>query len=264
MVNGKLIMVVLAVLYALAMPLAVLFWWKKKTGCGLWPYIVGAFCFLAFAMGLEQISHMLCLVNDNPVSRAINSNAVLYGIYGAFAAGIFEETGRLFGYRVLLRKKKNPEISIAYGIGHGGIEVLLIFGLTYLIYLLALCGVSFGSSETDVSLIATVGQIKPVTALIAAAERIFAMMVHIGLSVVVFYGVRTRRARWFFIAVLLHAATDFPAALFQKGIINSLLLVEAWALLMGVLTLCLGIKLYKIMKKTEIQKEESVSDDDNR
>ena len=40
--------------------------------------------------------------------------------------------GRLFCFKVLLKKHKKSDCAVAYGIGHGGIEVVIIVGMSYL------------------------------------------------------------------------------------------------------------------------------------
>ena len=241
MISASNIGILVAALFSVLFPIGLLIWWKKKTGEKLWCFVAGAICFTVFAMGLEQVLHTVCLVSDNAVSRTIQSSPVLYMLYAAFAAGIFEETGRLFGFRVLLRRHKNRECSVAYGIGHGGIEVIYILGINYVVLLLALLGVNFGDEATNAQLIATANAITLPAACVAMFERISAMMIHIGLSMLVFTAARNKKYMWLYpFAILLHAITDAPAALYQFQAIKSLFAVEAGAFAMGIICLILG------------------------
>ena len=238
--------ILIACVFSLALPIGLMVWWKKKTGEKIWSFIVGAICFCLFAMVLERILHQLCLVNENAVSKTITASPVLYTLYAAFAAGIFEETGRLFGFNVLLRKHSNNECSVAYGIGHGGIEVLMLLGINYFILLLALLGVNFGSEAANSQMLETVKAVTVSGAFIGMLERISAMMIHIGLSMLVFAAAREKSLFWLYpTAVLLHALADAPAALYQYGIIKSLFAVEASAFVLGILCLIFGINVLR-------------------
>lgn len=175
------------------------------------------------------------------VSRAILASPVLYTLYAALAAGIFEETGRLFCFKVLLKKREKSDCAVAYGIGHGGIEVVLILGMTYLFMLLAVLGVDFGSEATNEQMIVAAGSISLSAACITMFERISAMMLHIGLSMLVFIAAREKKYIYLYpLAILIHAMIDAPAALYQYQVLHSLVVVESVAFIMGIVSLVLG------------------------
>ena len=71
-------------------------------------------------------------LSDHAVSRFLNANPVLLALVAGLFPGLFEETGRLVAFNTVLKKRKNRETSISYGIGHGGFEVILILGITYI------------------------------------------------------------------------------------------------------------------------------------
>ncbi len=238
------VMFLLAFIYSIALPVALLIWWRRRTGEKLRSFLVGAVCFILFAMVLEQIPHTIFLMGDNAVSGALNASPLAYTLYAALAAGLFEETGRLFGFKVLLKKRREKACAVAYGIGHGGIEMILILGVTYATYLLALCGVSFGSDAVTESVVQAANAIPAGTVGIAMFERLAAMMAHIGLSMLVFLAARRKGKLWLYpLAILLHAALDAPAALYQIGVITSLWVVELTAFIMGLAWLLIGGKL---------------------
>lgn len=216
-------------------------WWKKKTGVALWPFIAGAICFYVFAMILEQLLHSVALT-----SPTVTGNALVYILYGAFAAGVFEETGRLFGFKVLLRKYTidDKPCAIAYGIGHGGIEVVLVLGVTYVFYILAELGVTIQDDQTTQMLRAAAESIPFSTTLLAMAERISAMMTHVGLSAIMFVACKEKGRLWLYpVSILIHAAVDMPAVMFQTGILTSLAAVEVLTFIFGATILYLGVRL---------------------
>lgn len=233
-----------ALAFAIIFPVGLLIWWKKKTGESLWCFIAGAICFILFAYILESLLHQFCVFGENAAAKAISGSPFLYMLYGAFAAGIFEETGRFFGFKLLLKRHQEKECSVAYGIGHGGVEVILVLGMTYAVYLLGLLGVQFGDAETTAQVVAAANSIPIEAALIAMFERISAMMLHIGLSMIVFTAARDSSKLWLYpTAILLHALADAPACLFQKGVIKSLFVIEALAFIFGIAVLIIGKKI---------------------
>lgn len=126
----------------LAIPVAAIIIYKKKYKESWLPSaFIGAGTFILFAMILESLLHQVML----PI---VQDNVWLYGIYGALAAGVFEETGRLVAYKTLMRKHYGAKNAVFMGIGHGGIEVVIILGVTFLSYLImALAANSYGGIE---------------------------------------------------------------------------------------------------------------------
>jgi uncharacterized membrane protein YhfC len=244
MINNNFVTITIALVYSLALPIGLLIWWKRRTQVRLWPFIAGAICFILFAMVFEQTLHTVCLILDNPVSRFINGSNVAYMLYGALAAGIFEETGRMFGFKVFLKNDTKKETSVAYGIGHGGIEVIIILGLTYFMFFLAKCGVIIGTEEATKTLLSTADAIQAGRVFTAMFERISAMMLHIGLSMIVFTAARDKNKLWHYpLAVLLHAAVDAPAALVQRGLPIPVWIIEVEAFVMGIICIIIGKKM---------------------
>ena len=150
----------------------------------------------------------------------------------------------------MLKKYNNPETSIAYGIGHGGIEIIITLGITYALYVLVSLGVNVFDGVTTKTVLDTIASIENTTIIIAMIERILTLTLHIGLSIFVFKAVKDKKYIWYFLAIILHAITDMPAALYQTGQL-SLLFVELWCATLAIISICIGIKLYKGMQKEE-------------
>ncbi|MBQ9459233.1 MAG: YhfC family intramembrane metalloprotease [Oscillospiraceae bacterium] len=215
------------------LPVGLLIWWRRTRKAKLLPCLVGALVVGVFARVLEALLHMACLIDDNPVSRAINGNVWLYTLYGSLAAGVFEETGRYVAFRFLLTKKRYPErdTAVSCGIGHGGIESVLMVGALFALYAVLAALQRSGDTSAmlpltggDAALLAPVLEqlrgITPGACVLSMIERAFAIVLHISLSVFVFLAVRDRTQRsWFPFAVALHAVADAPAALYQKGVV---------------------------------------------
>ena len=78
-------------------------------------------------------------------------------------------------------------------------------------------------------------------------ERLLAMLLHIGLTVIVFYGVLSAGKGYLPLAILLHMLMDTFAALYQRNVVP-LWSVEVWAAFWTVIVLCIAVKLYRKMK----------------
>lgn len=242
---------IIAVIFAFGFPITASVFWNKKYPGNVWPIFAGVICFTLFAMILEQILHYIFLIMDGPISNAITSSAVLYMLYGAFAAGIFEETGRLFGFKVLLKKCNNKEASVAYGIGHGCVEVIFVMGMTYVTYLLAAFGMDFWSAEANDMIRNVINQINLGVVGVEIYERLCAISIHIGLSMIMFVASRNKSKMWLYpVSICIHALVDAPSALYQFGTITSLAALEGWCTFLAVI--CIGLGYYLLFKKENI------------
>ena len=127
-VSSMILMAVDAVL-GFAVPICLSVYLVRKHHAKLSTILIGAGTFIIFALVLESIMHQLVL--NGPNGAAIMNNTLLYAIYGGLAAGVFEETGRFLSMKFLMKKEPSePLPGVAYGIGHGGAEMLIIFGIT--------------------------------------------------------------------------------------------------------------------------------------
>lgn len=247
---------------AITIPVVLIVAWKMYTKRSLVPFWVGIMVFIAFSRMLEMIPHSLFLLSSNPVSKAINGNVVLYVIYAATVAALFEETGRYLAFRFVLTKHPNKETAVTYGIGHGGIECILVLGVTYIQYYAYGQLINSGSMDKMLSaykdssqsvdalnqLITNIKGVTKMTCYMADLERISAMMVQIALSILVFQAVYVAGKKYmYWVAVALHFLTDVPAALYQKGVLK-LLPTEIILFVYAALVLALGVKIYQGLK----------------
>lgn len=115
----------------------------------------------------------------------------------ALTAGLFEECGRYIMIRLFF-KKSTCRDSIAFGIGHGGIESILLVGIPLLSMLVTQGGAPAGFQTMDFFLV--------------AIERFFAMLVHIGLSVMVWKSVISKKYM-LWTAVLVHSVFNFTGGI---------------------------------------------------
>lgn len=228
---GSLILMAVNALLGIAVPVCLSLYLVRKHHAKLSTILIGAGTFILFVLILERIMHQLVL--KGPLGAAILDNTLLYALYGGLAAGIFEETGRFVSMKFLMKKEPSaPLPGVAYGIGHGGVEMLIIFGITMVNNLVLSFLINAGQTEMILSQVpedagaqvqAQFEQLQTIGAgawLIGLWERFSALILHIGLSLLVWVAVR-KGGKWLWLfpaAILLHAAVDAGAVLLQKSV----------------------------------------------
>ena len=254
---------IITVILMIAIPVIFFVYWRKKhkQQTKLYYLIAGTVGFIVSARVLELGVHLVCIVADNPVSRFINGNTAAYVLYGIIMAGVFEECGRYIVLKFIMKKNRTPENAVLYGIGHGGIEVLAIVLPLMITYLAVAVLFSSGNIENALGTLNITAQTAAAAlpSVQAAAafdyammamnvmERLFAMFIHIGLTVIVYFGIVNANKVCLPAAIILHMLMDTFPALYQKGVV-SLLAVELWAAFWTVVIVIIAVKLYREMK----------------
>jgi uncharacterized membrane protein YhfC len=148
-------------------------------------------------------------------------------ITACFTAGLFEEPARFIAFSIMRKKRTYPD-GLSYGIGHGGIEAIILIGITYINNIVISLMMNSGS-------IGALGGMIPQASLNALAntpsymfliggiERIFAITLHIALSLFVLRGFQVNK-RWLYLvgSILLHGFANLAA-------IAAVQLAGAWA-----------------------------------
>ncbi len=83
--------------------------------------------------------------------------------------------------------------------------------------------------------------------LMGGFERMTALLLQVALSLFVLKAVREKKWMYFIYAVLIHAVVDMFALLYQKGIVNSIYLLEGIVLVLSVITAFFA---FRMMKKS--------------
>lgn len=225
------------------------------------PVFIGAGAFILFAMVLESLLHLYVL-KVNSTTIKLLENPWLYALYGCLAAALFEETGRLLAFKILLKKYRSPSDGIAYGLGHGGIEFILIGGLgaiNILIMAIMINRNTFDNLfigkpiEPDkvIEIKNSILDLGFTNVLLGLFERCMAVLLQLGMSMIVFYGIVTKKIQYYFFAMLLHITADFPAALSQKGVVSPKWIVELILIPFAIGALYIAIKLFKKLKQRD-------------
>ena len=255
---------IITVLLMIAVPVGCFLYWrgKHKQQTKISYLIAGAIGFILSARVLELGVHYVCILADNPVSRFINGNTWAFVLYGIMMAGVFEECGRHIILKYILKKNRTRENAVLYGIGHGGIEILAVLLPTMILYLVIAILFSQGNVEeamnqlkiTEETAAAALPSVQAAAAFdygmmaMNVVERLFAMSLHIGLTVIVYYGVISEKKGFLPLAILLHMLMDTFPALYQRGVVP-LWSVEVWAAFWAAVTGFIAARLYRKMKE---------------
>lgn len=242
--TGNLVMIIVNVLLGIAVPLFLCWWAVKKHKANIATILIGAAVFVVFALVLEALVHQVVL--KGPRGATIQGNILYYALYGGLMAGLFEETGRFLAMKFLLKKEPTTaKAGVSYGLGHGGVEMMLIFGLSMISTFAMAVMINAGQTETLLSqvpaeakdqLVAQLDQIKDARAgsfLLGLWERFSALILQVSLSILVWAAAR-KGGKWLWLfpaAILLHALVDGVAVILAKhtGAVTVELIILAMA-----------------------------------
>ena len=245
---SSIIMMAINALIGIVAPFLLAWWAIKEFKSGLKSVLTGAGVFVLFALILESIVHQIVL--KGPHGPAIIGNTYYYALYGGLMAGLFEETGRFLSMKLIL-KKESPAAgtAISYGVGHGGIELLLLFGATMISNItisalinagnldMVLAGVPEANRAQVQTQLEGLQTLTVTTLLYGLWERVSAIILQVGLSIIVWTAVR-KGGKWLWLfpaAILLHALVDALAVIISKnaGMLQTEIVVCALAIAVG-------------------------------
>lgn len=252
-------------------PVVILLAWRMRTKKKLAPAFMGVAVFLLFVKLLESIPYAFCVQYDNPVSRIVMANEVTYALYQGITAAVFEEMGRYIAFRYFLTKYEGRQTAITYGIGHGGMECMLLLGVGNLQnYMMAVMIQKNATAAKEVpdSVINTLSSFTAVSCVLDGISGILFLIIQIGLSIIVFQAYRNEklRKRLMLYAMGIHFAAYLPNGLYEQGMIPqvvSLLLL----LFITLFTLFMASGIYRKMgekeKEAQLNKNKAVGEQKN-
>ena len=199
------------------------------------------------------------------------NNGFLFAFALAFTAGLFELAGR-FVVAKLMQKNLNYHRSLAAGLGHGGIEAMILVGITYLNNILYIFMINSGTFDAvvseavatgvDVSALLTVKDqlisASPALFLLAGFERILAMVGHVAMSMIVCYGVYTGKPlKSALICLGIHTLMDLTGGismLIGKGLSQT----AAYGIIYAILTVMavLSVLIIRKIRRDWLETEE--------
>lgn len=208
-------------------PLGAIIYLYKKERITMKAVGVGALTFFLFQI-MTRIP-LLSFLSTQSWFQGLAVNLFFSAVLvGGLSAGLFEEVGRYLAFRYPLKRDLSWQNGVAFGLGHGGIEAIVLVGITYIMNIVISIMINTGQFENligpglDAATAATIKSqlvnTPPVYFLIGGLERFFTLFIQVGLSLVVLYGVRTRQIKYLVYAILLHTLVNAPPViLLERG-----------------------------------------------
>ena len=245
---------VFTVCASIILPVAAALFFKIKTQGRISCVFIGACVFVLAVLVQVLVGKTLGAVIP-AFGETLRKNYWLLALYGGMSAGLFEEAGRFLAMRFLMKKTLSKENAVMYGIGHGGIEAVLVVGVTYIVNLVIAGMINLGKMDAFLSGLnePLKNQISALSSTLltmpaglfytAGIERIAALAFHICMSYLVYRAIRDRKAVFFLAAVALHFLTDAVTVILAKNV--PIYAVEA---VLSAVTVCIAILVYRKYK----------------
>lgn len=223
------------------LPLAAWIYFRRRFSLSWKLILAGGLTFIA-----SQALHVPLVIGMGAFlqTTSLLISAVILGLL----AGIFEETARYILFKFILKRSRTWKEGVLVGLGHGGTEAVIIGILAALTFvnmtvyrnldLSTVPSIPADQLALAKEQVAAYWSAAPQVALLGFVERIFAMCLHLSLSVMVLYAIAHNRPLWFWLALLWHAFVDAVAvylaqsldALAVEGIIGVMALISLWIL----------------------------------
>lgn len=205
----------------------------KKSKRVMKPFLVGMLAFIISQL-LLRIPILSYVLPNFSWYLFLQQNLYLYGAFLGLTAGLFEEIARLAFMKSFLKNRTRLEDGLAFGLGHGGIEAMVLVGVNgiasmflYPMGYLNLSGTGY------------------IALLMGGVERLFAITFHVGASLIIMYGIRMNKAgRYTALAVLLHTIVDSMVVILPGAIGLGTIGLEAFFLLASGLVLAFALRLF--------------------
>lgn len=239
--NVAIAFMVLTLLLCVAIPSVGIFALSKR-----YPHVWRAFGVGAVAFFVSQMMLRIPLMTMSTALAPDTLGAFLNSVpVASFSAGLFEETARLLFMMWLLKGFYRRADGIAFGLGHGGIEAVLLVGMTMVNNLVFALMINLGKWDLvanlmppqDADRIRDIFVSTPATDYFAGGiERIWAIGLHVTCSLIIMMGiVHGRRILAWCVAVLVHGFTNFAAI---GALTNG---VNIWSVELGGLIVIAGL-----------------------
>ena len=243
-------MFIIAIIIEIGLPIALAFFLKRKLKSSWVVVAVGSLAFV-----ISQLIHIPILIGLQPawlseqyLSMPPIIQTLIYAITLGFLAGVCEESMRWLSFQLLREKGENVQTAVLLGVGHGGVESVVLVGFSVLSNFVVMVGLHNGwipemqgiTNDMVVSFFNTPWHLP----LAGAVERISALGLHIGLSLLVWQSIKNRSWIWFFGAIVVHALFDAIAVMTASFGLNTWL-IELIIILMASVVVYWAVKFVK-------------------
>lgn len=234
--NSVILGLVVNAALCIGFPILLIIYAQKKYSKIAGPVVFGAMCFMISQVVL-RIPLITSLLPSMMWYQTMSVKyPILYFVFLGLTAGIFEEVGRYVFIKIFMKKNHRYGDALAFGIGHGSVEAVLLVGInavTMIVFANMINAGTFTAELTSLpaesidmitsNLLATT----PLLAYLGGVERVFTIIFHIGLTMLVFHGILADKGiRNLFIAIFIHALVDALAGILPTYFHVSVIFVE--------------------------------------
>jgi len=148
----------------------------------------------------------------------------------SLSAGLFEETARLIAFKYPLKAFRRWRDAVGFGLGHGGLESAVLvgglaaIGLVNVVVLTRMDPSTLSLPPAQLEQIlaakAQVASLRWWEPLLGAYERVGAMVLHVGMSVLVLQRFLRGQRRWYWAAVGFHSLANLATVLVARSVGN--------------------------------------------
>lgn len=204
---------------AIPLTLAIILSHRWKLGWRI--ILVGAATFILSQVGHIPFNALMTLLLSKTalVNFSVQGALIFNAIFLGLSAGFFEELFRYGMFRWWLKDAHTWRKGILAGVGHGGVEAIILGGLALfsLIQLIAARKMDFSTVYSGEILRIATEQVSAYwsatwyDSLLGAVERLFTIVVQISLAVIVVQCFIRKQKRWLWLAIGYHALIDAVA-----------------------------------------------------
>ena len=202
---------------------------RKKQGV-VAAWFLGAAGFFVTQVIIRIPLLSLCSLSEGFVAFAEN-NYVIYSILLAFTAALFELVGRYVVAKILSKNLTFTK-GFAAGLGHGGIEAMVIVGMTYITNFMYAAMINSGTIDTIIAEVEAAGvdatsihqlvdslvNTPSIIFCLAGYERLLTMICHLAMTLIVFHYVAQKQdLKGIGICLIFHTILDSVC-----GIVNGM------------------------------------------
>lgn len=202
---------VLSGVIAFAFPIGLAIWAKRRyrAAFSFIPLLGGVLGFF-ISQEIIRLPIVQLLLPNFPWFQALMKVSWAYPLFMSFTAGLVEEPARYIVFSILKQRRSFTD-GLSYGIGHGGIEAILLVGMTYISNPVLSLAINSGNLDAlGSSLPSTV--ISALT--VAGIECVFAFALQIALSLLVLKGFQVnKKGLYLLLAFLIHGLVIFLASI---------------------------------------------------
>jgi uncharacterized membrane protein YhfC len=205
----------------IAIPLILAILLSRRWNPGWRILLVGAATFILSQVGHIPFNALMTrlLSKTALLNLSVQESLIFNAVFVGLSAGFFEELFRYGMFRWWLKDAHTWRKGILAGVGHGGVEAIILGGLVLfsMFQLIAVRNMDLSTIYSGTTLQAAQDQVQTYwsmpwyDSMLGAAERIFTVVVQISLAVIVVQCFIRKQKRWLWLAIGYHALIDSTA-----------------------------------------------------